>query len=83
MKRLEDKHVVEEPKTPSLMDADKTSNNDVLLRVVMDDFNKARDYIKDNYQGVWMNALRPTTVFALDEDIRALQTSLFLRLSLS
>lgn len=53
MKRLEDKHVVEEPKTPSLMDADKTSNNDVLLRVVMDDFDKARDYIKDNYQGVW------------------------------
>ena len=48
MKRLEDKHVVEEPKTPSLMDADKTSNNDVLLRVVMDDFDKARDYIKDN-----------------------------------
>lgn len=30
-----------------------TSNGDSMLKVVMDDFKRARDYVKDNYQDDW------------------------------
>lgn len=39
--------------TPSVTEADNTNRLDELLISVIGDFNKARQYIKDNYQTVW------------------------------
>jgi hypothetical protein len=39
--------------TPRLVESDKLVQEDDLKRVVMEDFNSARDYVKQNYQGVW------------------------------
>lgn len=39
--------------TPAVVEADEKQKLDQLLETVLGDFQKARDYIKDNYQSVW------------------------------
>lgn len=48
-----DKKRKKEDTTPSLMDADTEYKDDAMLRVVIGDFDKARSYVKDNYQSIW------------------------------
>ena len=43
--------------TPKLVDADSYSS-DALLRVVMDDYDKARKYVKDHYQEIWADCFK-------------------------
>lgn len=47
----------EKDNTPKLVDADSYSS-DALNRVVMDDYDKARKYIKDHYQQVWADCFK-------------------------
>lgn len=44
--------------TPVLNEVDKTTGKDALSRVVLDDFDKARKYVKDNYQETWENCFK-------------------------
>lgn len=44
--------------TPELVESDKTSKVDALLNVVVDDYDKARKYIKDNYQKTWEDCFK-------------------------
>lgn len=40
-------------RTPVLNDSDSGQNDDNLRKVVMQDFETARKYVKDNYQSIW------------------------------
>lgn len=44
--------------TPEVVESDKTSKVDALLSVVMDDYDKARKYVKDNYQQTWEDCFK-------------------------
>jgi len=39
--------------TPAVVEADEKKKLDELLGSVLGDFQKARDYVKDNYQSIW------------------------------
>lgn len=45
----------EEASSPNYTDADKSTQTDAILRLVMDDFTSARDYIKRNYEKTWQD----------------------------
>ncbi len=44
--------------TPKLMVSETSINEEATKRVVLDDFDKARKYVKDNYQEVWSNCFK-------------------------
>ena len=48
----------DEDTTPKVVDADKSSKDDELLRSVRNDFNAARRYVKQNYQSTWEKSFK-------------------------
>lgn len=38
---------------PTLNEADKTANDDALMRVVLEDYKRSRDYVKHSYLEIW------------------------------
>jgi len=39
--------------TPQVLDSELAAKQDIIFDRVMGDFNKARDYVKNNYQAIW------------------------------
>lgn len=44
--------------TPVLTESDKDTSQDALIRVVMEDYDTARKYVKDNYQKTWEDCFK-------------------------